>query len=394
MSEPAARGARFRRVVCDIRFIVALTALVVAVSSILKYAASPVAYNGAGHASYNNYVVFRNAFSNLVAHRDLYAWHLDQQWDLYKYSPSFAVLMAPFAALPTLPGLVLWNLLNALSLVLAIQLLPLERRAARVAVYLVLIELVTSVQNAQSNGLVAALFLLTFAMLERDKPALAALFTVLNVAIKLFGAAGLVLFLLYPSKRRAAGWLLLWLVVIAALPLLVVGPAELSGIYRSWLVLLREDTVRANTLSFYGWLGTWFGLAPPRAPVLAASAVVLCLPLLRIRRYGERSFRLLMLASVLIWVVVFNHKAESPTFIIAWCGVVLWYFATPPSPFTRTVLALSFVLVTLSPTDVFPKWIRTRVFAPYSAKAVPCIAVWGLVGAQLLFGRPRDEGTG
>src|SRR5437660_991126 len=48
----------------------------------------------------NNFKVFRAAAVNLLAHRDLYAAHPDQHFDFYKYSPTFALLFAPFAALP------------------------------------------------------------------------------------------------------------------------------------------------------------------------------------------------------------------------------------------------------------------------------------------------------
>jgi hypothetical protein len=372
------------RVLLRPTFVLLFASVVVAVAAAIKVWLHPVVWDGVHHASYNNFIIFRNAFLNLAAHRDIYAWHLDQQWDLYKYSPGFAVLMAPFAYMPTLPGMVIWSLLNTVPLVIAIRLLPFDTRSSSLFVYLVLIELVTSIQSAQSNGLVAALFLLTFAMLERRRFALAALFTAVNIAIKVFGGVGLLLFLMYPRKARAAAWTLAWLALLAALPLLVVGPSELVAVYKSWFALLREDTVRANTVSFYGWLDAWFHLSPPRGLVLAASTVLLVLPLGRVRLYRDDTFRLLVLASLLLWAVVFNHKAESPTFVIAMCGIATWFFATPASWLNRTLLLLAFVLVSLSPTDLFPRAFRQAVFVPWGLKVVPCIAIWALVTARLL----------
>ncbi|MGE5360874.1 MAG: glycosyltransferase family 87 protein [Bacteroidales bacterium] len=384
--------SRAARRAYDPRVVLLVASVVVATAAAIKVWLHPVAWDGVNHASYNNFIIFRNAFLNLAAHRDIYAWHLDQQWDLYKYSPAFAVLMAPFAFMPTLPGMVLWSLLNTVPLVIAIRLLPLDTRSSSLFVYLVLIELVTSVQSAQSNGLVAALFLLTFAMLERRQVALAALFTALNVAIKVFGGAGLLLFVMYPRKARSAAWTLAWVVLLAALPLLLVGPSELVATYRAWFALLRQDTVRANTVSFYGWLEAWFRVSPPRQIVLAASVALLVLPLARMRLYRDETFRLLVLASLLIWAVVFNHKAESPTFVIAMCGVATWFFAMPASWLNRALLLLAFVFVSLSPTDLFPRAFRQAVFVPYGLKVVPCIAIWLLITAQLIFGwrRPVD----
>lgn len=377
------------RVLFDDRFIVIACSAIVAIAAIIKYVLHPVAWDGTHHASYNNFIIFRNSFLNLVQHRDLYGWHLEQQWDLYKYSPSFAVLMAPFAFLPVPVGLVLWSLLNTVPLIVAIRMLPLDATASRSIVYVVLVELVTSIQSAQSNGLVAALFLLSFVMLERRRLDLAALFAVLNVSIKLLGLAGFLLFLFYPRKWKAALWALAWLVLVAALPLLFVTPGELSAILVKWFQLLHEDTARANPMSVYGWLAVWFHFVPPRALVLAAGVVLLCLPLARVNLYAERSFRLLVLASLLIWVVIFNHKAESPTFIVAMCGVAIWFFASPPSLANRILLLIAFVFVSLSPTDIFPAIARHQVFGPYGVKAVPCIAIWFVLTARLLFGFRR-----
>ena len=68
-----------------------------------------------------NYAIFRDAFRHLVAGKDLYAAFPLETWDLYKYSPTFALLMFPFAALPYGAGAVVWNLTNSLVLFVAVQ---------------------------------------------------------------------------------------------------------------------------------------------------------------------------------------------------------------------------------------------------------------------------------
>src|SRR5438105_3148424 len=70
----------------------------------------------------NDYAIFRAAFWNLVANGDLYVLRLNQAHDYFKYSPSFALLFAPFAILPFLVGLLFWNLFNALTLFFALRL--------------------------------------------------------------------------------------------------------------------------------------------------------------------------------------------------------------------------------------------------------------------------------
>jgi hypothetical protein len=75
-------------------------------------------------------------------------------------------------------------------------------------------------------------------------------------------------------------------------------------------------------------------------------------------------------------VVIFNHKAESPTFIIAISGVAIWFFSQPRNTVNIVLLALALVLTQLSPTDLFPSSIKSSVFIPYVLKVVPIILIW------------------
>jgi hypothetical protein len=99
-------------------------------------------------------------------------------------------------------------------------------------------------------------------------------------------------------------------------------------------------------------------------------------PFLRIKQYQDYHFRLQALASVLIWVIIFNHRAESATFIIAMSGVVIWYFSQEPKPENLVLLVLAIIFTQLAPTDIFPRFIRKNYFQPYVVKVVPCILIW------------------
>src|SRR5260370_19964301 len=136
-----------------------------------------------GHS--NNFAVFRSATDNLLAGRDLYAAHPEQHLDYYKYSPTFALLFAPFAVLPFALAFLCWSLLNALVLWYALdRLLP--ERPATLALGLVYLEVLFAMQYGQSNALVAALIILAFVALEQGRRATAAGEIVLGASIKLF----------------------------------------------------------------------------------------------------------------------------------------------------------------------------------------------------------------
>jgi hypothetical protein len=156
----------------------------------------------------------------------------------------------------------------------------------------------------------------------------------------------------------------------------VVPPDYLAFLYRSWFDLLRIDHATKAGLSVMSWLEAWFGLRPPKDLVIGLGGVMLLLPLARPSRLGDGVMRTLLIASVLVYVVIFNHMAESPTYVIAVLGVALWYFGGQPTPLDTALVVATFALTCLASTDLVPPAVRARVVAPFMLKAVPCIAVW------------------
>jgi len=355
--------------------------------------------NAEGYTAYENYRIFKNAPDNLLNFANPYAYYFNQTWDQYKYSPAFALGMAPFAQLPDAIGLPLWNLLNALVLLAAILRLPVMTAAQqRFMAWFVLLELLTSLQNSQSNGLTAGLFLWAFIAFERTQMMKASGWVVANGFIKLFGGAAVMMACIYPEKRRFLFWTVVWTTALTLVPLLFLSPVHTMKVYGWWWELLRGDHAASIGLSVQGWLESWFGWRPSKIGVTLVGLVVLAASILRISLKNVRSLkfevrsldesdpqlRTLAWASLLLWVVIFNHKAESPTFVIALCGVVLWYCVSEKKRWETTLLWSTFILVSLSPTDVFPRMLREQVVQPYVLKAVPCILLWGIISWKLL----------
>ena len=69
----------------------------------------------------------------------------------------------------------------------------------------------------------------------------------------------------------------------------------------------------------------------------------LLLPLLHRERWADAHFRRGYLASLLVFVVIFNHQAERPSFVIAAAGVAIWFVQSP-----RDALRLALVLLSLT----------------------------------------------
>ncbi len=350
-----------------------------------SYLIGPQMFAGRLYTHYNNYMTFKHSFVHLIQNKDLYIEYPDEHWDFYKYSPTFALFMAPFYYLPNLPGLILWDLLNAVILYLAIKSLQLDERTKSLILWFIAIELLTSIQNEQSNGLVAGLLILAFTMFEKDKPFLATLFISISAYVKIFGVIGFVLILFYPKKFKAISYSIFWMIIFALLPLVVISPMQLKFLYLRWFELLRWDYSESAGLSVMGWLSSWFKLNPPKNLVVIIGVVILLIPLLNFKSYENFIFRLTFLASILIWVVIFNHKAESPTYVIAISGVAIWYFTQKRKIENLALLIFAFIFTSLSPTDLFPKFLRDSVVIPYVLKAVPCIFIWFKLSYDLIF---------
>jgi hypothetical protein len=330
-----------------------------------------------GYTRFNNYLIFKRSFFHLVENKDLYLLYPAEHFDHYKYSPTFAALMAPFALLPDAAGLLAWDLANALVLVLAIQRLPLlDWRAKGLIAWFIAPELLGSIQNSQANVLLTGLFLLAFCSCEGRKVVLAPLVVALSFYIKPFGLVAILLFLLYPERKRLLLHAAAWVTLLALVPLLLVSFDQLKLLYGSWLGLLSADHAASTGLSVVGWLHAWFGLDPPKLLVVVLGAALGVAPLLNAKAHRDPGFRLVFLASILVWVVIFNHKAESPTFVLAMCGVALWYFSQVRTPLHSVLAVLALLLTSLAYSDLTPAYLKDQLVKPYVLKVVPHVLVW------------------
>lgn len=343
-----------------------------------------------GGGSINNFQIFRWSYSHLVHGIDLYELDPAHHEDYYKYSPTFALLMAPLYLLPNAAALLLWTFLNTFAPFVAVRCLNISDRAKAFVLLFICFELLGSTQNTQSNGLTAALMIGTLAAFERKQTVLAALCVCLGFYIKVFGAAAGILFLFYERKPRFLIACALWSLALGVLPLPVTGLHGMIDLYQSWLHRMANDPAHEMNISLMTMTQKWFGAAPPDIAFLVPGFVLLVLPLARRAVRESEGFRLLYLASLLVWVVIFNHKAESPTFVIAMAGVALWALTEPPSHFRTALLCFVFIFTGMSYSDLFPAEIRKRIIGPYRLKALPCIIAWGVMAWQLLLARQRS----
>lgn len=378
----------FIKTITNPKFIFVLYAILVVFATLQSYLLTkPHPAQGEWpYTYYNNYVIFKQSFFHLIHKQDLYAAYPAEYWDPYKYAPVFALFFAPLSVLPDAIGLFIWNFLNAFVLFYAIYKLPkIDVKYKSLMLLTACVELLTSMQNSQSNALLVGLLILAFCMLENENYLLATLFIAITIFTKLFGVFACILFVFYPKKIRFVLYMLGWCILFSLLPAFFIGFEQLTFLYKSWFTVLSNDHSANYGYSVLGWLQSWFKLNLDKILVLLVGLVIMLLPLLKIKKYKDYSFRLTLLASILIWTVIFNHRAESPTFIIAMAGVVIWFYHQTLKTENVVLLVLAIVFTCLSPTDLFPKYIRQNFLEVYVIKAVPCILIWFKITYDLLF---------
>jgi hypothetical protein len=335
----------------------------------------------------NDFAIFRAAFWNLIAGRNLYVLRLEQAHDLFWYSPSFALLFGPFAVLPFVIGLFFWNLFNALALFFALRLLFPPDRAV-IAQALVFLPMLRSMQSSQSNALLAALIIFAFVSYERGWLWRGGIAVAVGAVTKVFPLAALTFALPRPNRLRAAVTFAVAMILLLALPLLVMSPGALVAQYQSWRALSTVETSLLGS-SLMGLLRR-AGLQWPFLPIqLLAVAVVFAVLVARMRDWADRSVRLRFLAFVLVFCVVFNHRAERQAAVIAICGMVIWYLASPRDTWRTWLFAIVYFLVTITGADIVPQAIK-RILVSEVRFAIPLTILWLVIlGDLALTRRPR-----
>ena len=344
---------------------------------------------GLAHQS-NNFLMFRAASRHLLEGRDLYAAYPALYFDFYKYTPAVALLFLPFALLPFVWSMLAWNALNASVLWAAIGTV-LPRRGATIARAVVFLDLLGSLQNVQSNGLVAGLIILTFAAYEREHTILGGFAASIGGAIKLFPLAGVSFAIMHPRRVRFVLAAAVAFIALLLLPLLVTPPATLLAQYASWSAIQATDTLRRG-LTVMQIAELLFHRNWPNIPFQIAGTLVLLAPLtLRRDRWKEWRFRLHYLCSVLVFSVIFNHRSESPSFVIAVSGFAIWFVSLDRRTMATWALFGFFVVCTiLSSSDAMPDAIQRDFFDAYSFKTVPCIVAWLVLQRSLWKSAPKS----
>lgn len=333
--------------------------------------------------SHNNFLIFRYVFWHTIEQTSLYAAY-EQYYDTNHYGPFFSLVVAPFAIFPVYFGLFLWEIALALCLYYAIRKLPLQNKKRIFIYWFCAHELLTALFMSQFNIAIVALILATFYCIEKEKDFWAAFWIMLGTFVKLYGIVGLAFFFFSKHKGRFVISLIVWAIIMLVAPMLISSPDYIISQYYEWwesLVGKNADNAFAysQNISLLGMVrkisqcATYSDLW-----IIIPGLVVFGLPYLRFNQYKYEAFRFTLLTSVLMFVVLFSTGSESSTYIIPFVGVAIWYVVAPweRSKWDIALMVFAFILTSMSPSDLFPSFIKKQYVAPYALKALPCVIIW------------------
>jgi hypothetical protein len=340
-----------------------------------------------------NFIIFKTSSLRFLHHENLYDYVTYKLiYDKFFYAPQFALFFLPFAFLPIKFAILLWLFLGARLFFMAIEKLPLSNNQKTVIFFIVLSDLINSCQNLQTNALNAAFMLFIFSFLHNQKYILAAICVAFCLSIKIYPAAAALLFLFYPNKLKFVLWCCVFTVLFFLLPLLVVPKDYFFSCLENWIKTISEDATDkfiSNSPSLIGINYTWFSKPVNHFYIQLVGLLVVFIPLFKIfKKQVDTSFILLYLAFIMVFVVIFNHAAESPTYIIAITGAAIWYTISPKNTLNNVLLILLIVACILLPTDVFPATLRTQYLVPLKIRVIPCLLIWLKLFYELLSYKP------
>lgn len=344
--------------------------------------------------SYNsdgNYRIFIGVWNHTIEQLPLFDHYPLEYDDMNHYGPFFALVIAPFAWMNRYAGMAFWMLFLSMFLYVSVRKSDFTKYQQLFVFWFCSHELLNALFLQQYNIAITAGVLLTFTMIERKQDFWAAFFIMLGTMIKLYGIVGLAFFFFSKNKLTLVLSCLFWGVVMFVAPMAVSSPEYIIQQYYEWYIALVEKNadninVLAGNMADLSTNISLLGMVRRTTQIVTYSdlwliipgIIAFLIPYLRISQYKYVAFRQTLLASVLMFTVLFSTGSENSTYIIAFAGVALWYCSAPwkRSKWDIALMVVVFIISSLSPGDLFPKAIYRGLIQPYALKALPVTIVW------------------
>lgn len=343
--------------------------------------------------NHNNYKIYKYVYYHVINQTALYTEYPNEFFDKNHYGPIFSIVIAPFAILPDYIGFLLWSIFLVSLTIYCLYQLPLKQIQITAIMWICFNEYLIAAQSFQVNAILVFGIVMSYVFISRKQDFWAAMLIALGTFIKIYGVVGLAFFFFCKNKPKFVLSLIFWSIIFFCLPMLISSPSYIIERYVEWfteLVHKNGTNVELGTYQDFSVMGivrrVTADITIPNTPFLIVGLILFGLPYLRIKAYFNQKFQLLLLSSVLIFTVIFSSGSESPTYIIAFVGVAIWYVLQdiPKTKLSNSLLIFALILTSLSHTDLFPRYLLDNYVRTYSLKALPCIIIWLVIVYQML----------
>lgn len=331
--------------------------------------------------SANNYYIFLNSLKHILLQQNLYVHYNNEYFDLYKYSPLFPLIIFPFLLFSLKIGAVLWNLFNALILFKSIIMFKISERKKIIILAIILPEVINNANNFQSNSLLAALFVMGFHLLEKNKIFLFSVVSSFLLVFKIYGFF-IAYNLVFKNIKTIFKFGIYLTLITTFASLCVISISSYDYFISQFLFyfnLLKTETssygmsligVSNNflNLNIHSMYYQFFGL------ILFSILIFQNIYLINYNSFATEKNKINLLILALIFIVIFNQKTESPTIIIGALGISIYLaYYKEYQIFKSWVFWLKMLVTSLSSTDLVPKIIKINYLEPYNVKVIPLI---------------------
>ena len=318
---------KLKRLACDPRALLWLWVLI-AVSGMTRL----------GHGRENNFLIFKYVYWHVVGQQPLYEHYPAEYFDMNHYGPFFSLVIAPFALPPVWLGMLLWLVALTLALYVAVRHNFFTRWQQVVIFWFCSHELLNAIQMQQFNIAIAAIIVGSYYLIRKERDFWAAFLIMLGTFVKLYGIVGS-------------------------------------------LVAKNADNMfsQGTNISLVGMVRKISGSsAYSDLWLMIPGLIAFLLPYLRVGQYRHEAFRQTLLASVLMFLILFSTGSENSTYIIAVVGVAIWYTAAPWHRGWPDIALMVYVFFfcTMAHSDLMPRIVREELMKPYGLKALPVALVW------------------
>ncbi|REC70443.1 hypothetical protein DRF58_09805 [Epilithonimonas hispanica] len=292
------------KLISDYRIIFVIYIIVSAVTAYSKYKR--------GTGGYNNYLIFKGVFYNTLQEKNIFLQYPDLFFDSNHYGVFFSLLIAPFAMLPDGFGAVLWNVAITLVFLYAIYKLPFSDRKKSFFAWLCLQEFITAATYFQFNIILTGLLMLSAIYIYERKETQSAFSILIGTFVKVYGIVGLSAFFFIKNKFKFILSFIIIAILFFVLPMLISSPKFGVQSYIDWYVSLSGKNLENQALgtrqdySLMGVVRRVLGNADISNLIfLIPGFIIFMTPYFRIKQYKNLSFQLMILASTLLFVVLF-----------------------------------------------------------------------------------------